>query len=180
MGFLLDGPPAAAIDHFFPNLHENPPGSQQQELMQNHRWAVRAVVYELFVIASGQKLSLLGLMESDPLFKVQMEPPRGGHRGRGYSRRRTQRQERGPEEIENWRTSGWRREAQVTQKEGVDRWKSHRERAQESIERRDGAENKGVETSSRRKRGSEHRGSWYERGKTGEGTQNRNGRGRGK
>ena len=142
MGFLLDGPPAAAIDPFFPNLHENP-GSQQQELMQNYRWAVRAVVYELFVIASGEKSSLLGLMESDPLFKVKIEPPRGGRRGRGYSSSRggSKDKKEGRKKLKT---------GELVEKEGVDGWKSQRERAQERRERRDGAENKGVETSSRR------------------------------
>jgi hypothetical protein len=93
LSHLLDGvEPVQVVAHLFPDL-ESPPAGLRPELVHNHAWAVRAIVYELLVIASGGHPSLLDLMNSDPFFSlpaVQSRPSNSNSdwgRDRGYNAR---------------------------------------------------------------------------------------------
>ncbi|KAL6057025.1 RNase NYN domain-containing protein [Balamuthia mandrillaris] len=96
LAHLLDGAPSDAIAYLFPDLADASPGQCAAahkdippKLMYNHLWAIRAVVYELLVIASRDKRrSLLNLMEDDPLFPSGQRGERGGWGGGGGTRGR--------------------------------------------------------------------------------------------
>jgi hypothetical protein len=93
LSHLLDGvEPVQVVSRLFPDL-DSPPAGLRPQLVHNHAWAVRAIVYELLVIASGGRPSLLDLMESDPFFSqpaVQSRPSNASShwgRDRGYNAR---------------------------------------------------------------------------------------------
>ncbi|ELR17072.1 uncharacterized protein ACA1_057040 [Acanthamoeba castellanii str. Neff] len=66
MSYLLaDMSPDQVVARLFPDF-DSPPSTLRPELMHNHAWAVRAVVYELLVIGSGGSPSLFDMMERDP------------------------------------------------------------------------------------------------------------------
>ncbi len=86
---LADMSPDQVVARLFPDF-DSPPSTLRPELVHNHAWAVRAVVYELLVIGSGGSPSLFDMMERDPFFgqPQQSGSDRDSYGGRGRGRDR--------------------------------------------------------------------------------------------
>jgi hypothetical protein len=76
---LLDREVGEVIAHFFP-AHADPPSPADPDPMYNHKYAIRAVIYELMLAAPSLRegrQTLLEVMENDPFISTPQDEANG-------------------------------------------------------------------------------------------------------